>query len=53
MIGKIFEREMLSRILPTSLLQKFSKNNLDYQVIVKSNDDPDENFSLNSEALMG
>ena len=43
-LGKIFEGKMLIRTLPTTFLQIFCEENLDFQVIVKSNMDPDDNF---------
>ena len=43
-IGKIFEGEMLIRILPTTLLQIFCKIILISQAIVKSIENPDDNF---------
>ena len=44
MVGKLFEREMLIRILPTTPLQIFCEIILNFQVIVKSVIVPDEKF---------
>ena len=43
-IAKIFEGELLNRILQTTLLQIFCKIIFNSQVIVKSNFDADDNF---------
>ena len=45
---EIFEGEMYIRILPTTLLQMFSKSILNFWVIVKNIKDPDNNFKSNS-----
>ena len=45
---KIFDGDMLIRTLTTTLLQIFLKINLNFQVIVKSIKDPDDNFKMNS-----
>ena len=45
---ELFEGEMYIRILPTTLLQMFSKSILNFWVIVKSVKDPDDNFKSNS-----
>ena len=41
---KIFEGEMLDRTLPTTLFRIFCKIMLNFQVIIKSIEDPDEDF---------
>ena len=46
---KIFEGEMLIRILPTTLLQIFCKNLLYFQVIFRSMKIADDTFLGNSE----
>ena len=45
-MGKIFEGEMLDRTLPTNYLQTFCKTILNFQVIIKSIKDPDEDFRV-------
>ena len=44
MVRKILEGERLIRTLLTTLLQMFSKMNLNFQVIFKSVIDPKDNF---------
>ena len=47
-IKKIFDREMLIKTLPTTLLQILLQVVLYYKVIVKSTIVPDDNFYRNS-----
>ena len=52
-VGKIFEGEILNQIdisnnSPSNILLNYN-----FQVNIKSIDDPDNNFKSNSEALMG
>ena len=44
---------MLIRRLPSTLFQIVGKIIFSFKFIVKSTDDPDNNFPINSEALMG
>ena len=48
MDGKIFEGEMLNRTQTTTLLEIFCKIILNFQNIVKSIKDPDDNFKKSS-----
>ena len=50
---KIFEGEMYIISLPTTLIQIFYKYVLNFQVIIKSFNDPDDNFKSKYSALMG
>ena len=42
-IRKIFDGEMLNKIIPTTLLQIFCETIINSKVIVKSIEDPDDN----------
>ena len=50
-LEKIIKGGMLIWTLPTSLLQIFCKKDFDFQVNVRNDMDPDDNFSLSSNGL--